>query len=396
MADRPTRGRPLTSLPRRPQPHVTRRAPVTGRYRSPSPPSVRRAPGETGGLPWAARVFLVIAIVALGGSVLLVASGMLGRAVAGFGNAVNDLFGSVTGPAATASPVTAPTPDAPHLVQPTDAYTNRPEWDVSGFAPNSVVGLAGYRVRIYVAGNLAAEQPLGPTQDFTVPAVTIPLGRSSITATIVGPSGESAQSAPISVVFDNVPPALAITAPKDGDVVNGGKVTITGKTQTGSTLVIHDDNTKRTTTGVATVGTFSVDVPLGTGTNNLTITSTDPAGNVTTKKLTVIGGSAQTSVRLRLSNSRIALTALPKAITMTATLLDQNGAPIAGATAAFGLSLPGLPTASFDATTDQNGQAAWTTTIPKDGVTTGIALVTVVVTLPDGKQLTQTASFALL
>ena len=375
---------------------MTRRAPVTGRYRSPSPPSVRRAPGAGAGLPWPARILLVVAIVALGGSVLLVASGMLGGAVAGFGRAVNDLFGSVTGPGASASPTAQPTPDAPHLVQPTNHYTNRPEWDVSGFAPNSVVGQSGYKVRIYVAGNLAAEQPLGQTQDFTVPAVTIPLGRSSITATIVGPSGESPQSEPISVVFDNVPPAITITTPKDGDVVNGGKVTVTGKTQWGANVVIRNDNTKRTTTGVASDGTFSLEVPLGTGTNNLTITSTDPAGNVTTKQLKVIGGSAQTSVRLRLSNSRILLTALPKAITMTATVLDENGAPIAGATAAFGLSLPGLPTATFDGTTDANGQAAWTTTIPKDGVTTGIALVTVLVTLPDGKQLTQTASFALL
>ena len=81
---------------------------------------------------------------------------------------------------------------------------------------------------------------------------------------------------------------------------------------------------------------------------------------------------------------------------MSATVLDENGAPVAGATVAFGLSLPGLPTTTFGGTTDATGQSVWTTMIPKDGVTPGSALVTVLVTLPDGTQLRQTAIFALL
>ncbi len=394
MADRPIRGRPLESLPRRSQPRVTRRPPVTGRYRSPSPPSARRPPRGGTGLPWPARLVLAVAILALGGSVLLVASGMLGSAVSDFGHTVGDMFGAVTGPGTSASPSPLARPDPPHLVTPTNAYTNQPSWDVQGFAPASALG-NGYSVRIYVDGKIAKEQQLGPTADFTVPAVPIPSGRSTITATIVGPGGESDPSAPISVVFDNVPPAIILSAPKDGAVVNGSTVTVSGRTQTGSTVVVRNDNTRQSTTAVATNALFSIEVALGPGTNHLTVTATDPAGNTTTKNLTVIGGSGQTTVSLHLSNARLALTSLPKAISMVVTVLDQNGAPLDGAQVAFTLQVPGLTPVTFDATT-VDGRATWTTTIPKDGVTPGNALVTVLVTTPDGKQLTKTGSFAII
>jgi hypothetical protein len=326
--------------------------------------------------------------------VLLVASGLLGDAVSGFGHAVGDMFGAVTGPAATASLTPAPPPAAPHLVTPANAYTRQPAWDVQGFAPESTVG-QGYSVRVYVNGTLARQQLLGPTTDFTVPAVPIPLGRSTITATIAGPGGESAPSAPISVVFSNIPPALTITSPADGAVVNGGRVTVSGKTRTGSTVVIRNDNTHQTRTVVAANALFSTDVALGLGTNNLTITATDPAGNATTKSVKVVGGSGQTSVSLHLSNARIALASLPTTISMVATVLDANGAPLNGAQVAFTLQVPGLTPVTFDTTT-ANGIARWSTMIPKEGVVTGNSLVTVLVTTADGKQLTRTGSFAIV
>ncbi len=394
MADRPTRGRPLAPQPRRSQPHITRRPPVAGRYRSPSPPSTRRAPGSGGGLPWPARLVLLVAVLALGGSVLLVASGMLGSAVTGFGHTIGDMFGAVTGPGATAVPTAVAVPGTPHLVAPTNAYTNQPAWDVQGFAPDSAVG-KGDSVRIYVNGKVAREQQLGPTANFTVPAVPIPLGRSSITATIVGPSGESAQSTPISVVFSNVPPAVILSAPVDGAVVNGATVTVSGRTRTGATVVVRNDNTHQSNTAVATSALFSIVVTIGPGTNNLSITATDQAGNTTTKTIKVIGGSGQTTVSLHLSNARLALTSLPKSVSMVVTVLDQNGAPLNGAQVAFTLQVPGLTPVTYDATT-ANGLATWTTMIPKDGVVTGNSLVTVLVTTPDGKQLTKTASIAIV
>jgi hypothetical protein len=337
---------------------------------------------------------LLVAILALGGAVLLAATGLVGSAVTDFGNTIRAMFGAVTGPGVTTAPTAVTRPDAPHLVVPSDPYTQLPAWDVQGFAPASEVG-QGYSVRIYVNGHVAQQQQLGPTADFTVPAVPIPLGRSAITATIVGPGGESDPSGPISVVFSNVPPALILAAPTASAVINGGTVTISGRTRTGSTVVVRNDNTRKSANAVATNGFFSIPVALGPGPNDLTVTATDPAGNKTTKTLTVIGGSGQTTVSLHLSNARLALTSLPRMISMAVTVLDLNGAPLDGAQVAFTLQVPGVAPVTFEATT-VGGQASWSTTVPKDGVTTGNSLVTVLVTTPDGKQLTKVGSFAIV
>lgn len=338
----------------------------------------------------------MVAVLALCGSVLLVASGMLGSAVGGFGKAVEGMFGAVTGPGATPIPTAIAAPDAPRLVVPTDGYTNKPVWDVQGYAPGGVVGKPGYSVRIYVDDALSREQALTATQDFLVVGVPIPDGRSRITATIVGPGGESAPSAPISVVYDYKPPAIILSAPTDGQVVNAGTVTVAGRTQTGATVLVLNDTTHQSATIVATKGTFTLDVPVVAGSNHLTVTATDLAGNTATKSLSVVGGSGKPTVALRLSNARIALADLPKPISMTVTVLDENGAPINGAAVSFGLSVPGLPPATFDATTGADGRATWTTTIPSAGVTTGNALVTVIVTTPTGTQLQRADSFRIV
>ena len=181
----------------------------------------------------------------------------------------------------------------------------------------------------------------------------LPLGRSAITATIVGPGGEDDPSGPISVVFSNVPPALILAAPTASAVINGGTFTVSGRTRTGSTVVVRNDNTRKSTNAVATNGYFSIPVALGPGPNDLTITATDPAGNTTTKTLTVIGGSGQTTVTLHLSNARLALTSLPTAISMVVTVLGMNGAPLDGAQVAFTLQVPGVTPVTYQTPQDQ-------------------------------------------
>jgi hypothetical protein len=333
-------------------------------------------------------------VILLGGAVLLVSTGLIGKVVGDVGNAMSGVVGAVAG-SPTPSASVAVRPDAPRLLQPTNHYTNKPVWDVRGFLPSDVQGKAGFKIRIYVAEQVAAEQPVGVTQDFLVPAVPIPDGRSNITASIVGPDGESAKSDPVSVVYDNVPPVLTVTAPTDGSVVNGGTATITGKTQWGSTVGVRNGTSGLSVTTVARDSNYSIDVPLVTGKNDLMITATDPAGNTTTKPLSLVGSGTQTTVQLRLSNYRIALKNLPMPLSMLVTVLDPNGQPVNGATVNFALSLPGLPTSTYDAQT-VDGRASWTTTVPKEGVVAGNALVTVMVTAPDGKTYRQTASFAVL
>ena len=399
------RGQPPDG-PRRRQPQLRRQTPLHGRLRSPlqgrlqSPlpaTSRRREPvGPRSSLPLAARLILVLAVLLLGGSVVLLGTGLLSSAVSGVGNALAGVAGGIMGSNATPSPTPGPTPPPPHLVQPVDAWTRVGSWDVQGYAPADVIGQPGYSVRVYVGGKVAGEAQLGPTENFVVNGVPIPLGRSSITASIVGPSGEGPQSQPISVVFDNIPPAIVLSAPADNATINGDSVTVSGRTQTASTVSVRNGNTGLTATGVASDGTFSIDVRLGNGLNPLTITSTDPAGNVTTKNISVLKGNGTTTVRLHLSFARILLSDLPHAFSAYVTATDPNGAPITGASVDFALTVPGLQPLSFDTTTGADGKAVWTTTLPSDGVVTGNALVVALVTLPDGTQYREVSSFVVL
>lgn len=400
------RGEP-PGQPRRRQPQLRRQVPLQGRSPAPvrgrvQPPlpaySRRRDPiGRDASLPLVARLFLVLALLLLGGSVVLLGTGLLSGAVAGVGSTLSDVVGGITGGNATPSPTPAPTPQAPHLVQPVDGWTQQPAWDVHGYAPANLVGQSGYSVRIYVNGSPAATEPLGSTENFTVNAVPIPLGRSSITAAIVGPGGEGPQSQPISVVFDNVPPAIIMSGPTANATINGESVTVSGRTQGGSTVAVHNANTGLTATAVAKDGTFAIDVRLGNGVNPLTITATDPAGNVSTKQLSVVKGNGATAVRLRISFARIKLSDLPHAFSAYVTATDPDGAPIAGATVNFALTVPGLQPVSFDATTGADGKASWTTTLPRDGVVAGNALVVALVTLPnDPKAYREVSSFVVL
>lgn len=394
MADRPIRRNGAPPAPRRPQPRVPRR--TSGRYSATAAAGMGRRPPRPGtGLPWAARAILALALVGLAASVILVGTGLLGSAVSGLGGALAGFVSQPGASGASGSPTPRPVLEPPRLVDPTNHYTNQPAWDVHGFVPAAVVGRSGYTVRIYVNGEIASQASIGATQDFAANAVPIPKGRSKITATVAGQGLESPQSGAISVVFYDTPPGLTITEPAPDAVINGTDVTVAGKTKTGATVSVRNGNTGIATNAIAADGTFSVAVELGNATNPLTITATDPAGNQRSVTITVVKGNGETTVTLHLSNARIRLADLPRQVSMGVKVLDPNGKAIDGATVNFGLSLPGLPTSTFDATT-VDGSATWTTTVPKDGVVLGNALVTVLVTTPDGKEFKKASSFAIV
>ena len=52
-------------------------------------------------------------------------------------------------------------------------------------------------------------------------------------------------------------------------------------------------------------------------------------------------------------------------MTLSATVTDPDGQPLAGADVTFTLSMPGIPTVTIDGKTDANGKASFKTTIPK-------------------------------
>lgn len=82
--------------------------------------------------------------------------------------------------------------------------------------------------------------------------------------------------------IDTVPPALEVLSPADGATVESSKVTFSGTTEPGATVVVGDWE--------ATVdddGRWSILLIAAKGLNTVTFAATDPAGNTTTRTSSV-------------------------------------------------------------------------------------------------------------
>jgi hypothetical protein len=372
----------------RPRPPSTGRpAPVKSRPHAPAPGRltahrrIERGPGIA--LPF--RVLAGVAVVALGVGVLLVANGGLGKVASVLGGSFNGLVADLTKtPAPSATDLVVA--DPPSLDPPDEPYTNQPTVDLTGTVPAAVAGQAQTRIRIYLAignGNpgVDIEVPVGTSQHFLVPGLTLSKGTNTFTATIIGPSDlESEASAAVTYVFDTTKPKITISAPKANAIVNARSVQVAGVTQARSTLSLRNQTTNATVAGAADAkGAFSIPVPIGTGSNTIQVTSTDPAGNVNVATLTVRRGTGALTANVSASFYQVKLSRLPEPVRLSVTVTDPDGRPLAGASVTFTLAVPGVPAiASSNLTTSSTGRASFTTTIPK-GAVAGQCSVTAIV-----------------
>ena len=326
-----------------------------------------------------------MAVAALGLAVLLAANGGLGRAATILGSSFNGLVSNLTAtPVPSAAPLIVAGP--PILTAPTEPYTNQPTIDLTGTVPAAVVGETGARIRIYVAigdgrPGTVTEIPVGTSPRFLVPGLTLSQGTNTFTATILGPTNlESDASAAVAYILDTTKPRIVISSPKAAAVVNAKSVQVSGQTQARSTISIQNVTTNATVAGAADdQGAFTIVVPLGTGTNQLQVTATDPAGNPNTATVSVRRGTGSLTATVSASLYQIALGALPAPITMVVSVTDPDGKALAGASVTFTLAVPGVPViASSTLSTSSSGAASFTTTLPK-GATIGQAKVTVIV-----------------
>jgi hypothetical protein len=374
------------------QTHVRPRPPSSGRS---TPVKVRpRTPGPTrlsshrpiqrnDGLPIIFRIALAAAVVALGLGVLYIGIGGLGKVAGGLGST---LGGFVTNVTSTPSPraTTIVPADSPKIEQPAEPYTSEATADLAVTVPAALIGDPAYRIRVYLT---LPDQKATPIQDApiaTTPKTIIPVqltkGINDFTVTIFGPGGESEPSLAVRYVYDAAPPKLSVTSPKNNAVVNGKAVTIKGKTQARTTLLARNDANGSTIAATAAAdGTFSLSLALSGGVNKITITGTDPAGNVASTTINVRRGTGKLTVRLNASIYRIKRSQLPEPVTLTATATDPDGKPLAGADVTFTLSMPGIPTVSIDTKTSATGKATFRTTVPK-GADLGQGSATVLIT----------------
>lgn len=356
----------------RPRPPSTGRpAPIKSRPRAPAPTrlAVHRPIQRDRGLPIIAKLGLVAAIAVLGLTVLYLGAGGLGGVFRGISSSLSGFVTSIT-TAPTPAPSVIAISDPPSLQQPAEPYTAEATVDLVVTVPSELLGDTKSRLRVYLALKDQAptpiqEAPLAATAQTVIP-VELTKGINDFSVTIVGPGGESDPSPVVRYVLDQTPSKITITSPKDGAVVNGLTVQITGKTQGRSTLVARNAaNGSSISATAGSDGLFVLDLPLSTGTNEIAITCTDPAGNVSETTLTVRRGSGELRIVLGASAYRVGVADLPQDLTLTAVASDPDGNPLAAVDVTFTLSIPGIPTVTQDMQTDDQGRATFTTAIPK-------------------------------
>jgi hypothetical protein len=305
-----------------------------------------------------------------------VAAAVLYIGVGGLSTVASVLGSTVTGfvdeivAAPTAEPSVAVLSDAPLIESPDEPYTAEGTADLVVTVPAALVGDSEHRMRIYLAlkdqAPAAVDEVPMPEIARTVIPVELTKGINDFSITIIGPAGESDPSPSVRYVLDQVKPPIEIASPTDGKVVNAKAVTIKGKTQGRSTVTARNDKNGDSVTGTAgSDGLFELALSLANGTNLITITSTDPAGNVREAELSVSRGSGKLEINLSASAYSIPRDSLPEGLRLTATVNDPDGKPLQGANVLFTLSLPGVSTITGQSTTNKNGRAVFETTVPR-------------------------------
>jgi hypothetical protein len=229
--------------------------------------------------------------------------------------------------------------------------------------------------------DLIAEAPVGATAVQVLGGIQLADGRNDIQAAIAGPGGESDRSAVATWVLDQSKPKVSVISPKDNAQVNRASVTIKGKSQAGAEIRL--ENTSNGAVGTAVAGSdglWETQLQVANGSNAITVTATDPAGNANTTELQLRKGSGKLNAILSASSYRFKASKLPRAITLTVTVTDPDGQRLESATALFTVSVPGLEAiVSPEIRTNRDGVATFRTTIPA-GAMAGSGLATVLVT----------------
>lgn len=315
--------------------------------------------------PLATQAILAVSVVVLAVAAFVAASGGIGPLLSSLGSGIGTAFGHLTATRSPTATLFIPT-DSPRLASPAQAYTNVALVDLSVSVPLEVVGDPSAKVRIYLAlqGLEAApviDQAVGTTSRMTIPFELTP-GRNDISATLFRGDEESDQSPIVTYFLDQEPPKITVSSPKNGAAIDTFEVTVKGSTQAGTSLVALNDGNGTSIASVAgNDGKFQFGMVLAPGTNQITITGTDPAGNVGESTLKILQGSKEMRVRLTASAYRISISKHPASMQLVVLVTDPSGTPLAGASAFFTLQIPGLSPISNSLTTGSDGRAVFTT-----------------------------------
>lgn len=169
------------------------------------------------------------------------------------------------------------TPPAPPQLEDLPEFTNKANLKIKGSAE------PGSTVKLFI--NDSSEEVLSDKDGQFNFSTNLKKGENKISALAKDTTGnEGSPTSEKTVIFDDLPPDLEITAPTDGTSFYGSlqrQIVIEGKTEEQVSISINNR-----VVVVESDGRFSFATTLVEGDNNFNIKATDRAGNETTKGIT--------------------------------------------------------------------------------------------------------------
>ena len=182
-------------------------------------------------------------------------------------------------------------------------------------------------------GNTLCTTLVPRTGAWTCPATITAEGPTTISVTVTDAAGNVSDPTTIRVTVDNTAPAAPIvTNPTPRSTVNANPLTINGTAEPGSTVTVADGQGNTLCQATAdSMGSWSCQASIkDNGAAQLVVTTTDAAGNVsskTTVPVTVNNATPATPAIDRTDGTTISGQVDPGS---TVTVFDQNGNPVAG------------------------------------------------------------------
>ncbi|HZZ98441.1 MAG TPA: Ig-like domain-containing protein [Candidatus Saccharimonadia bacterium] len=169
-------------------------------------------------------------------------------------------------------------PQKPVLNSLPDA-TNSAQLVISGYAEGDT------KVDLFQNGSKIEESDTDTQGIFSFANVPFQTGENVFYVVSTDKANNSSESDKVTVAYDTTPPALTVTQPTDGSVVNLARqqlATVAGTSEANVKIYLNDKLLFTDTTG-----NFSGTYQLQQGDNNLIVRAVDPAGNETDKAIKV-------------------------------------------------------------------------------------------------------------
>jgi hypothetical protein len=267
-----------------------------------------------------------------------------------------------------------------------------PAYGLTNVAAATVAGATEVGATVTVNGNAVS---VGSSGDFSTTFV-LAQGTNTITVVATDSAGNTATIVK-TVVLDTAPPAVAIASPADGSTIGTSVVHIAGTAEVGAQVAVNG-----VVVVVSGTGAWTADLAFADGTQTITASATDAAGNTATATLTVTVDTlapalSVTSPAYDLTNVATATVAGDTDVGATVTV--NGNAVTVGPTGSFSTSITlaaGENTITVVATDDAGNEATAEMTVtldatapvvtvnsPADNLATDVSAVTVSGTVDD-------------